>query len=441
VPLRFSIITRSFVAGAIVVLAWAAMGASKPVSGVGEAPTSGAKRGSAGVRPQASRPRLRQPDGGTNYYRQFAHALPSSSSYFPIGVWLESVITPGDIARDKAAGVNLYVTLTRNSDLSLVQRSGMKAILQSSEWLDSQEAIRSPAVAGWELYDEIDMCCGPPDFAGGNGYDRLSGILRHLPADGRARYNNYGKGVMFWESDSDAARFVNGYQQLVTNDVYWFTDPNEASRPESKVAANYGITVDRMRALDARDGKRKPIWNFVEVGWPFTESAAEGGRTIAPEEIRAAVWHSLIAGARGIVYFNHSFGGPPDCQSEHVLRDVGCYAKVRSAVTALDAQIRRLARVLNSPFADGFVSTAARVRTMAKYYDGRFYVFAGNKSNAPRSATFRVPCVGNAVATVVDEHRSIRIKNGRFSDAFAGGNAVHIYRIDGGSSCGLPRPG
>ena len=29
---------------------------------------------------------------------------------------------------------------------------------------------------------------------------------------------------------------------------------------------------------------------------------------IAPEEVRAAVWHSLIAGARGIVYFNHSFG-------------------------------------------------------------------------------------------------------------------------------------
>ncbi len=52
----------------------------------------------------------------------------------------------------------------------------------------------------------------------------------------------------------------------------------------------------------------------MEVGWPFTETAAQGARAIQPEEIQAAVWHSLIAGARGIVYFNHSFGGPDQTQ-------------------------------------------------------------------------------------------------------------------------------
>ncbi len=36
--------------------------------------------------------------------------------------------------------------------------------------------------------------------------------------------------------------------------------------------------IDRVRQLDAMDGKRQPIWAFVEVGWPFTQTAAEGGR-------------------------------------------------------------------------------------------------------------------------------------------------------------------
>ena len=62
-----------------------------------------------------------------------------------------------------------------------------------------------------------------------------------------------------------------------------------------------------MRALDAMDGQRKPIWNFVEVGHPFTESNAP---TITGPQIRAAVWHSIIAGARGIIYFNHTSAVP-----------------------------------------------------------------------------------------------------------------------------------
>ena len=40
------------------------------------------------------------------------------------------------------------------------------------------------------------------------------------------RYNNYGKGVMFWETNAQAARFVNDFQQVVSTDIYWFTDPN-----------------------------------------------------------------------------------------------------------------------------------------------------------------------------------------------------------------------
>jgi hypothetical protein len=376
----------------------------------------------------------RNVDGSQNYYSQFSNPLPSDPNYFPIGVWFESVVSQADVNLDKDAGLNLYVVLTDNSNLSLIQRNGMRAILQESEWRNNQAAINSPAVAGWALFDEIDMQQGPD-----RGYMTIYNILAKLPNDGRLRYNNYGKGVMFWETNEQAKRFVNDFQQVVSNDVYWFTDPHVSGSSEggkllndgrpltptqTRRAANYGYTVDRMRALATRP---KPIWNFVEVGWPFTETEAQGARAIQPAEITAAVWHSIIAGAQAIIYFNHSFGGPN--QTQHCLRDP-TYAAVRAAVKSTNQLVTQLAPVLNTPFADGFVTASLSVRAMAKFHESKYYVFAGNKENVASTATFSLSGVDDGTATVIGENRTISISNGRFSDSFGDGNAIHIYRID-----------
>jgi hypothetical protein len=376
----------------------------------------------------------RNVDGSQNYYSQFSNPLPSDPNYFPIGVWFESVVSQADVNLDKDAGLNLYVVLTDNSNLSLIQRNGMRAILQESEWRNNQAAINSPAVAGWALFDEIDMQQGPD-----RGYMTIYNILAKLPNDGRLRYNNYGKGVMFWETNEQAKRFVNDFQQVVSNDVYWFTDPHVSGSSEggkllndgrpltptqTRRAANYGYTVDRMRALATRP---KPIWNFVEVGWPFTETEAQGARAIRPTEITAAVWHGIIAGAQAIIYFNHSFGGPN--QTQHCLRDP-TYAAVRAAVKSTNQLVTQLAPVLNTPFADGFVTASLSVRAMAKFHESKYYVFAGNKENVASTATFSLSGVDDGTATVIGENRTISISNGRFSDSFGDGNAIHIYRID-----------
>ena len=78
---------------------------------------------------------LRQVDGGPNYYSQYSKSLPSDPSYFPIGVWFESVVD-SNAELDKSAGLNLYVALTANSNLSLVKSNGMRAILQQLAVLD-----------------------------------------------------------------------------------------------------------------------------------------------------------------------------------------------------------------------------------------------------------------------------------------------------------------
>ena len=114
------------------------------------------------------------------------------------------------------------------------------------------------------------------------------------------------------------------------------------------------------------------------------------------------MWHSLIAGARGIIYFNHSFGGP--CTTHHVLRSsCGSYPAVRQTVTETDAQIRSLAPVLNAPSVTSRTTTSSGVRALYKWHGGQFYVFAGNRQNVSTTGTMGLSCVGNATAVKLGE--------------------------------------
>jgi hypothetical protein len=317
----------------------------------------------------------------------------------------------------------------------MIRANGMKAFLQTDERTRFND-VGSEA-AGYLLFDEVDMVQGP-----GAGYSTLESILAGLPQDGRLRYNNYGKGVLEWESDADAARFINGrnggnaYQQVVSTDYYWFTDPNARGNPRYGFGSSYGDDVTKVRRLDALDGVRQPVWHFVELGWPWTESGTQGGRRILPTEIRSAVWHSIIAGARGIIYFDHNFG--PGTPGSTILEEG--YEDNRAAASQVNAQIKSLAPVLNAPFVtSGHSATdtmTGTVRYMIKWSGGKFYLFAG-ADRGGGNATFSLPCVGNATAVVEGENRSLPVTGGSFTDSFADKNATHIYRLDGGLTCGL----
>jgi hypothetical protein len=139
------------------------------------------------------------------------------------------------------------------------------------------------------------------------------------------------------------------------------------------------------------------------------------------------VWHSIIAGARGIIYFNHSFGGPN--QSQHCLREMA-YSSVRREVKTTNQLITQLAAVLNAPFDDAFVRVNSSIRVMTKFYDGQYYIFAGSKENVGSTGTFSMTGVAAGTAVVLGENRGIPISDGGFADSFADGNAIHIYRID-----------
>ncbi len=271
-------------------------------------------------------PTLQPIDGGTSYFGQFTNAASmDASSYFPIAVWGAYNQTQANRDLDAAAGINTYVWVADDSYMDDIRADGRFRVIQDQT--QNRSAVGAET-AGWVLADEIDMQQANASGAAA-ARSQLSSIVAGLPSDGRLRYTNYGKGVIFWNSDSDAEQYVNDFQQLVSTDVYWFTEGDVCSQyqggnllglgrdltsAECHRASNYGAQVARVRALDAMDGKRMPVWSFVETGHPFDNNMG-GARSIAPAEIRAAVWHSIIAGARGIIYFQHSFGG--SCVGDH----------------------------------------------------------------------------------------------------------------------------
>jgi hypothetical protein len=426
--------TVAVVLGAFVLAAGVAMGAPSDEPTAPSVDAAAANVGALTAPRKA--PRLRRVDGGPGYYGRFSNALPTSPSYFPIGVWLECLDSRGNVNLDKNAGLNLYVVVcaTGQSALNLARASGMR-VINEYDWPFTPGP--GSETAGHNLGDELDMTRGPAGCA------ETKRRNARLPADRRLRHSNYGKGVLFWETDAEAACFVNA-QDLVSTDAYWFTDNNLCGRSEGggergvvkadncHVAANYGWQINRVRSL-VSPARSKPVWAFVEVGHPAGE---DHWPSITPPQIRAAIWHSLIAGARGIIYFNHSFGGP--CTTHHALRE-RCYSDARATVTATNKQIRALAPVLNAPFVTSRWSHTRATRAMAKWQGGHFYVFAGSAQNVSSKGSFSIRCVGNAKARVIGENRTIAVRSGSFTDSFADGNAVHIYRIDGGSACGLNR--
>ncbi|WP_311213349.1 MULTISPECIES: hypothetical protein [unclassified Arthrobacter] len=447
-PRTAGVLGGTVLAGLAVAVAAAAASGVGPFAGAAT-PEEGPSNASTTLAAGHEGVTLRPIDGGADYYGRFKGGLPGDPSFFPIAVWFESVLDKGNIALDTEAGLNTYVELTANSDLNLVKASGMYAI----------PTFESPDASGFALSDEVDMWAGPGSAPWTGKYPgegplcvpesskcgyTVQNERRAAAPPGAMLYSNYGKGIAFWLSDEESVEFFKGIQDVVSADTYWFTDPSicakgeggaivnytrDLTQDECRLAANYGWTIERIRTLQA-GGNATPIWAFVEAGHPFKDSA--NATTITAPQIRAAVWSSLIHGARGVIYFNHNFGGP--CISQHVLRD--CGVQVRPTVTALNQQITALAPVLNAPFLDGATTATGPVDFTTKLHNGKVHVFAGANKNAGGQASFHVQC-GGSTAVVIDENRTIPVVGGTFTDTFADGNTVHLYRIEGGGSCGF----
>jgi hypothetical protein len=365
--------------------------------------------------------------GGPSYYARFSKAAESgwtSPSFFPIAVFYGK---PEQAAALKAAGVNTYMGAEHDgSRIGTITSTGMSVIAQN-EWSRS-EIGNDPRVVGWQVSDECDMGLGGCD--GSTEGARLAQQRQQAAAlrfgDGRFLQSNIGNGVLgtFWAPttmpqfvDTVDVTSVDKYaytsppvDDAITQSSYWTRGRNPAS------SAAYGWLQDRMETFSH---SATPNWVFVETARPFLTEA--GARTIKPDQIEGAVWNAIIHGAAGIAYFQHNNDGT--CGAYSILQ---CGTALTSKITAIDAQVRSLAPVINT---QGFRwDFGPGLDTSLKVSDGYAYIFAMTDGSTGRK-TFTLPKGLSGTVEVVGENRTITPSNGSFTDSFAAEYTHHIYRI------------
>lgn len=366
-------------------------------------------------------------EGGSSYYSKWSNGPSSDPDYFPIAVWLQS---PHNADAYRAIGINTFVGLWEGpteDQLGRLAGSGMPVLCsRSATGLGSSS---NSVIRAWTHVDEPDNA--QADGQGGYGppistETVLAGYQSMVAEDpSRPVYLNLGQGVA-WDGwygrgvrtnhPEDYADYIRG-ADIISYDIYPVNTQDAAVKDRLWLVA-YG--VDRLRRWS---GYKKPVWNWIEC-----TDFNGAGRKPSASEVRAEVWMSIIHGSMGIGYFVHIFS--PTFIEAGLLSD----ARMSSAVAAINAQIRSLAPVLNTPsVANGVTVTSSSadipVDVMLKRYNGETYLFAVSMRPGITTATFTLrDFPGDAEAEVIGENRVKIFANGVMRDSFTD-YTVHLYRI------------
>jgi hypothetical protein len=360
-------------------------------------------------------------------YAVWKRGISSDPSYFPLAVWLQD---PGNVERYKAAGINLYVGLWKGpteEQLSALRAAGMRVVCSQNEV--GLKYRDDPIIAAWMHGDEPDNA---QPLKEGKGYgppiapEKIIGDYKKIRAADPSRpvLLNLGQSVA-WDDyvgrgvrrnhPEDYIEYVKG-GDIVSFDIYPVTSPYK------EIKGNLWYVPTGVERLRGWAGDQRIVWNCIEC----TRISAEIKAT--PHQVRAEVWMSLIHGSRGIIYFVHEW--KPKF-NEHALLDD---PEMLAAVTALNAQIRALAPVLNSPTVTSGAGVQSSnpdvpVDAMVKRYKGETYLFAAGMRDGATKAGFSLKGLsGQRTAEVLGENRTVSVRDGRFEDEFEP-YGVHLYRI------------
>ena len=379
-------------------------------------------------------------EGGPAYWNKFDKAKAAGwtdPSFFPIVSWFGNFSSDAEVQYDKTLGINTYSGMWEGTPYHLFADNGVFWI---GGKLNDTFADDSSNWVGRFLDDEVDGRFSPAD-----GQAHLQAIVDGFPDDGRFKYANFTQMVVGNDLDQGVAQqYVNGYTDVVSVDMYWYSIPYCDWQPyrdayivpvdqaNCRTASSYGKIVNGLSLQDAADQRLQPRWQWVENlnGGP---PDAPPNSYITPGQLKGAVVNSIINEARGIAYFNQSFGGP--CQSGNVFRESQttpdfCGNAQVAAVKEVNWQIRALASVINTQSYD--YSFGPNLDTMLKTKDGYAYVFAMiDGSSVPGTRTFTLPPGARADSvTVLGEQRSLPVdSSGQFRDDFAEEYSYHVYRV------------
>jgi hypothetical protein len=179
---------------------------------------------------------------------------------------------------------------------------------------------------------------------------------------------------------------------------------------------------------------RTPVYNTIET------TSQTPGQPL-PDQVVKATWASLIAGADGIIFFDHRFG------SNLVTQDFAAMLHdppMKAAVTALIVRILSLAPALKADEANLVTAWTSSNTTsgprggtygVPMHYttrdDGTHqYLFAMGIRPGATTATFTIPAWTGQTVTVLDESRTVTVSGaGVLTDSFPADYTVHLYQL------------
>lgn len=275
------------------------------------------------------------------------------------------------------------------------------------------------------------------------------GSTRHIDAQSSDLYAFGGCNNGAYSQEQAAGQLGAMYDQSTTQIA--------VSQSQCTRGSSYGDVISAQRL----QGVGEPLYTLVEDGQPYTVTDPTGNTYITPPQLNWAVWSSYIHGARGTVWFDHTFGGPNQC--DLCLQSGGYYTTIQAGqtvsiftqVTNTNALVAQMAPQLNSPKAIGYATVSPagytsdddiiltsppsfaplhtsgiEIRTV---WDGsNFYIFADTRddqSTTGISATFTLNDPAATSVNVIGESRSIPVVSGFFTDTFAKASTVHIYQV------------
>lgn len=403
---------------------------------------------------------LQQIDGGMNYFGAWSDSFSTSPRFFPIGVFNQTLgynpstgtYDPSQITAYKNQGFNTFINLYNGYNqrlISAIHAHGMGVLAGPLAPSYANGTIR-----GYVWFDEADgenrcsdvpssMVLGetvPCDTSAGRtpttAIAQVNADLKGAHGAGdatRPDYCQYTKPVaeLSGLTEPAAAAYVNAGCNIVSYDSYIINDG---------WATNHDLwrQYDDVRTVRREAEDNLPVWPFIEAGDPMT-SCCWSHIAATPAMEVAEAWNAIIAGARGIEWFDHDFNTSDGAYtvSQDVLIDPGEHnstygGAIQAAVKQFNFEVQGLAPVLNSPFAGGYVSAAGGpINVMAKYdfAGNEFYIFAAPRSDASQTVTFTVAGGYSGPVTVYGENRMVTATHGRFADTFRNQTAVHIYVV------------
>jgi hypothetical protein len=195
---------------------------------------------------------------------------------------------------------------------------------------------------------------------------------------------------------------------------------------------NLSMTGDFAKLIgDVTVGARKPFWMVLQICFSGVTKPGQTLRFPTFFEQRYMSYESIIAGARGLLYFG---GNVPQCQTEQD-KTLGWnwsyYGKVLKSVLdefnpsgplfpALVAPDSKLAVTM-----EGATDVEYRVREA----DGAVFLLAAKREGSTVKVTFRgLPADVATGDLLYEAPRTVTAKDGTFTDWF-GPNEVHAYRF------------